>query len=149
MAKLDVFVDSSVIIAALLSSEGRSSHILTQYQDLFAFQINEYVLAETQEILRSKFRDRPSLLTELFLLLGISGISVLPNPSKRDVMKAAEVVSQNDAPILASALRSSDYLLTLDNDFFTAPILARAGDKSLAIAKPGDLLEQFKTKRAA
>jgi hypothetical protein len=33
------------------------------------------------------------------------------NPSKRDVMKAAGAVSQNDSPILASALRSSDYRL--------------------------------------
>jgi predicted nucleic acid-binding protein len=149
MARPGVFVDSSVIIAALLSSEGGSSHILTQYQDLFAFQINEYVLAETQEILRSKFRDRPILMTELFLLLGIAGISVLPNPSRRDVMRAAEVAPQNDAPILASALRSSDYLITLDNGFFTEPILAQGHDKSLTIAKPGDLLEQLRTKRAA
>jgi hypothetical protein len=34
-----------------------------------------YVLAEIQEILRSKFGDRSSIVTELFLLLGIAGIS--------------------------------------------------------------------------
>jgi predicted nucleic acid-binding protein len=149
MAKPTAFVDSSVIIAALLSSEGGSFHILTQYRGFFAFQINEYVLAEIQQILRSKFRNRPSLITELFLLLGVADISVLANPGKRDVMRAAEAISQNDAPILASALRSSDYLITLDNDFFTKLVLARARDKSLVIAKPGDLLYKFRTQRAA
>jgi predicted nucleic acid-binding protein len=149
MAKHGAFVDSSVIIAALLSPEGGSFHILTQCQDWFTFQINEFVLAETQEILRTKFRDKPSLTTELFLLLGIAGISVLPNPSKRDVMRAAEIISENDAPILASALRSSDYLVTLDNEFFMGAILAEAGRQSLVIAKPGDLLDQLKTQRAA
>jgi predicted nucleic acid-binding protein len=149
MAKPRAFVDSSVIIAALLSSDGGSFHILTQCQDFFTFQINEYVLTETQEVLRSKFRDRPSLITELFQLLGIAGISVVPNPSKRDVMKAAEMVLQNDAPILASALRSSDYLITLDNGFFTESVLAQASDNPLVIAKPGDLLEQLRNQRAA
>jgi predicted nucleic acid-binding protein len=148
MAKPTAFVDSSVIIAALLSSEGGSFHILTQCQDWFAFQVNEYVLAETQDVALSSGIGRASS-PELFLLLGIAGISVLPNPSKRDVMRATKAVPRNDAPILASALRSSNYLLTLDNGFFTEPVPARAHDKSLVIAKPGDLLEKIRTQRAA
>jgi hypothetical protein len=122
---------------------------LTQCRDQFAFQVNEYALAEIQMILHDKFKDRPSLVTELFLLLGIAGAFVLPNPTKHDVTKVAEAISQNDAPILAFALQSSDYLITLDNEFFKESVLAQARKKSLLIAKPGDLLAQLRTQRAA
>jgi predicted nucleic acid-binding protein len=88
MARPTAFIDSSVIIGALLSSEGGSFHILSQCHDLFAFQVNEYALAEIQAILHGKFTDRPSLVNELFLLLGIAGVFVLPNPTKRDVNKS-------------------------------------------------------------
>ena len=73
MAKPGAFVDSSVVIAALLSPEGGSFRILTECQDLFAFQINEYVLAETQEVLRSKFRDRPSPHHRVISIVGDRG----------------------------------------------------------------------------
>jgi predicted nucleic acid-binding protein len=66
MARPTAFIDSSVIIAALLSSEGGSFHILTQCRGLFAFRVNEYALAEIQAILRGKLKDRPSL--EYFLI---------------------------------------------------------------------------------
>ena len=149
MAKPIVFVDSSVLITALLSSTGGSFYILTQCRNLFAFQINEYVLAETQEILRTKFADRPSIVTDLFLLLGIADVTVLPDPPKRDVLAAAKVISQNDAPILASALPSSDYLVTLDNEFLTGRVLAKALEKSLLIMKPKEFLERLRQQRAA
>ena len=149
MAKPTVFVDSSVVITALLSSTGGSFAVLTQYHPLFTFQTNEYVLAETQEILRTKFIDRPALVSDLFLLLGVAGVVVLSDPSKRDVTAAAKAISLNDAPILASALKSSDYLVTLDNEFLTAPVLALAHQQSLKIMKPGDFLNQFRSQRAA
>lgn len=149
MAKPAVFVDSSVMIAALLSSEGGSFHVLTESKDLFAFQINEYVFVEIQEILRTEFADRPGLTTDLFLLIGIAGIVILPNPTKRQVLSAAQVVAQNDAPILAAALRSSDFLITLDNGFLSASVLARAQKRSLAIMKPKQFLERQEMQRAA
>jgi hypothetical protein len=46
-------------------------------------------------------------------------------------------------------LQSSDYLITLDNEFFKESVLAQARNKSLVIAKPGDLLAQLRTQRAA
>ena len=58
MHKPIVFLDSSVIIAALLSGQGGSSYVLNQLRWDFHFQINEYVLAEVQEIIKTKFSDR-------------------------------------------------------------------------------------------
>jgi predicted nucleic acid-binding protein len=149
MVKPTVFVDSSVLITALLSSTGGSFCILTQCRGLFTFQINEYVLAETQEILRTKFAKRPSITTHLFLLLGIADVVVLPDPAKRDLLTAAKVISENDAPILSCALEWSDYLVTLDNEFLTDRVIAKAREKSLTIMKPKEFLEQIRKPLAA
>lgn len=145
MAKPKVFLDSSVIITALLSAQGGSFYILNQLQDFFAFQTNEYALAEIQTILQTKFAGKADLTTQLFLLLGIAGVKVLANPSKQEVIKAEKYISQNDAPILAGALANSNYLLTLDNEFLKTDILAVAKKKSLTILKPKDFIETFKT----
>lgn len=149
MAKSTVFVDSSVIIAALLSSTGGSFYLLTQCRSEFQFQINEYILTEVQEILHTKFDERPTLLKDLFLLLGVADITVISDPKKSDVKRMAKAISENDAPILASALQSSDYLVTLDNEFLGTSIMALARRKSLLIVKPKDLLEAFRERQAA
>jgi len=149
MPRPRVFVDSSVIIAALLSSTGGSFFLLTQCHGAFDFQINEYILAEVQEILRVKFARQPGLMSDLFLLLGVAHVVVLPDPRKAEVRKIAKIISENDAPILASALRSSDYLVTLDNEFFAVPLASAARPTSLRIVKPGTLLKEFKERRAA
>lgn len=138
-----VFLDASVIITALLSDRGGSFYVLSHGRDSFAWQTNEYVLEEVQRVLRDKFPEQPNLLTRLFLLLGTSGVIVLPLPEPGLVARTAKYISRSDAPILASALHFSDYLLTLDNDFFTPRVLAAASKASLTILKPGDLLQLF------
>jgi predicted nucleic acid-binding protein len=115
MHKPIVFLDSSVIIAALLSGQGGSAFVITQLRWNFKFQINEYVLKEVQEIIKTKFSDRPNMSTQLFLWMGINPIVVIENPTKKEVVKFSKYISQNDAPILSSALNNSDYLLNLGN----------------------------------
>ena len=44
MAKPKVFLDSSVIITALLSTQGGSFYIIEYYKINFTFQINKYSL---------------------------------------------------------------------------------------------------------
>ena len=58
MLKNRVFVDSSILIAALLSSRGGSFYILTQLKDEFQFQINDYTLEEI-----AKYKIKNLLLT--------------------------------------------------------------------------------------
>lgn len=140
MHKPRFFLDSSVIITALLSSRGGSYYVLTQLHEHFTFQINEYVLAEVQQILQNKFQNQPRLLSNLFLLLGLAGVSVIANEGKREVWAAARFISQKDAPILASAMAHCDYLLTLDNEFLKLHIAAKAKENGLSILKPGDFI---------
>ena len=130
MPKPEAFVDSSVLIAALLSSRGGSFYVLSQLREKVTFQINEYVFDEVRGILGSKFRDNPELFSRLFLLLGLADVATLPNPDKKSVRRAAKVVARNDAPILASALNHSNYLVTLDNGFFQSGVLATAKRKA-------------------
>ena len=143
MHKPKVFLDSSVLIAALLSSRGGSFYILTQMRNGFSFHINEYVFTEVGEVLKTKFAARPDLQKNLFLLLGLANMSTVPNPSKPEVRRAAKVISKNDAPILASALAHCDYLVTLDKEFLTPSILANADKKGLSILTPGSFIQQL------
>ena len=143
MYKPKVFLDSSVLIAALLSSRGGSFHILTQMRDGFSFHVSEYVFAEVGEVLKTKFAAEPHLQKNLFLLLGLANVSTTPNPSKLDVRRAAKLISKNDAPILASAVAHCDYLLTLDKEFFKPSILADANKRGLSILTPGSFIQQF------
>ena len=143
MDKPRVFLDSSVLIAALLSSRGGSFHVLTQMRDGFSFHINEYVFAEVGEVLKTKFAAQPHLQKNLFLLLGLANVSTIPNPNKFEVRRAAKLISKNDAPILASALAHCEYLLTLDKEFLKQPILADANKRGLSILTPGSFIQRF------
>ena len=145
MPKTKVFLDSSVIITALLSARGGSFYILNRLHDDFIFQVNEYALAEIQEVIRRKFDADAQMRTQLFLLLGAAQIQILANPGARLVNLAARHISQNDAPILATALQHSDYLLTLDNEFLQLGVVGMARKKSLIILKPKDFIEMFRS----
>lgn len=144
MAKSAVFLDSSVIIASLLSTTGGGFYIINTLKGDFDFQTNEYGLKEIQRILKSKFADQPSMQSQLFLILGTSKITILPNPTKREERLTAKYISKIDAPILAGALKHSDYLITLDNEFLKPEILGWAEKKSLTILKPKEFIEKFR-----
>ena len=144
MARQAVFLDTSIFITALLSTKGGSFYILNTFKDRADFQTSEYVFAEIDEVLKHKFFGRIDMRTKLFLILGTTNVTVLPNRPKREVMRLKKYISEKDAPILASALKESDYLLTLDNEFFNDKIMRLASNKRLSILKPKDFIEIFR-----
>ncbi len=143
MARPKVFLDSSVLIAALLSARGGSFYILTQFRDKFEFQINEYVLEEIIKVLNYKFKGQEGLKSKLFLLLGWARIKILPNSGAKKLRAAEKLIEKGDAPILASALEASSYLLTLDNGFLDEKVISHARAKRLKILKPRGFIEKF------
>ena len=143
MDKPFVFLDANVVIAALLSLAGGSSYVLRENGERFRFQTNEHVHAEVQEVLSNKLKDKTHLPTALFLLLGIAGVETVPNPSKSELALIAKIISKKDRPILASAMAQSDFLLTLDNEFFTPSVIEAAEKQDLKILKPGDFIRLF------
>ena len=142
MVKNRVFVDSSVFISAVLSSHGGSFYLLTSLKEKFVFQTNEYVLAEIARVLNTKFSTNRELENRMFLLLGIARVNVLLNPPLQKVLSLKKILNVEDTPILASALAHSDYLLTLDNDFFSQLVLEFAQKRNLNIVKPQHLIQQ-------
>jgi len=143
MAKNRVFLDSSVLITAVLSSRGGSFYILTQLNDICEFQTNEYVLEEVQRILGSKFSSAPELKTKLFLILGSASVHVFSNQPAKDLKSFTKIINKEDAPILASATKYSSYLLTLDNDFFQKDVVYFAKQRNLVIIKPREFINSF------
>lgn len=144
MGKQKVFLDSSVIISALLSNRGGSFYILNALSYSFDLQINEYVLEEILGILNQKFKKDMNMRPSFFAFLGAGSISVLPNPTMREVKNLQDVISENDTPILASALKNSDFLVTLDKEFLDQKILDLASNQGLSILNPKEFIELFK-----
>ena len=145
MANDKVFLDSSVLIAAVLSSRGGSFYILTSLKDTYEFKINEYVLEETSRVLDVKFASAPGLKSRLFLLLGTAEIKILQDPSPAALRLLAKIINPEDAPILASALRESRYLITLDEDFLVDQVRNFAKRQHLAVVRPREFLERHRS----
>jgi len=133
MARNRAFLDTSILMTALLSSRGGSFYILTQLKDKFHFQINKYVLEEILEVLIKKFFSQRELKSNLFFLLGFAKVEVLSNPTKSSLRLLGKIINRKDAPILASALQNSDYLLTLDKDFLDVRVRDFAEQNNLLI----------------
>ncbi|MFH1535213.1 MAG: putative toxin-antitoxin system toxin component, PIN family [Patescibacteria group bacterium] len=146
MLKNRVFLDSSILITALLSSRGGSFYILTQLKGEFHFQINNYVLEEIFEVLDKKFYSQKELKNYLFLLLGLAKIGILPNPSQSSLKRFSKIINKEDAPILASALSNSNYLLTLDKDFLNEKIRNFARENNVLIFTPKEFISFLRMK---
>ena len=143
MDRPSVFIDSSVFIAALLSSSGGSFYILNNLADSVIFKTNNYVLDEINDVLNVKFSGQYNLYSTLFLLLSVAKIVVESNPLKGALKKFAKIISKKDAPILAGAISGCDYLITLDNEFLNEKVIGLARSKNLEILKPKDFIQLF------
>ena len=143
-AKPKVFLDASVLIAAVLSSSGGSFHILQKFKEDFEFQINSYVFEEVENVLAKKFPGREDFRNKLFLLLGLTPVRILPDAPRESVTPLTALINPEDAPILASALAHSSYLLTLDKDFFSKSVTTLSNTRGLFILKPKEFIEKHR-----
>lgn len=107
-----VFIDSSVLVAAAISSKGTAREILEQgFSKMIAVYISNDVLDETERNLKIK---SPKSLS-YFNKFRDSFVAKLLNPSKRKILKAMEFIKAKDAPIVAGAVTAkADYLVTYD-----------------------------------
>lgn len=140
MASGKIFVDTSVIIAALLSPAGGSAYLFETYRDTHDFLINEHILKEVSRTLADKLVH--ILTTEDFFRLAKSvKLKIVINPPPRALKILEGVIEKDDQAILASALEQSDYLLTLDNYFFSESVAKYIRTCSLRILKPKNFIE--------
>lgn len=135
------FIDTSVLIAAILSESGGSFYILTQFHKDYQFVVNKFVLDEVEEVIDKKFDGDSEMYENLFLLLSIATVKVLSDPKKEDLNKLDSVISKKDRPILSSAINNADYLITLDKEFLNEKVSKFTKNKNLKIFRPKGFIE--------
>jgi predicted nucleic acid-binding protein len=140
--KAKVFLDTSVIFAAVFSPEG-GSHLLFRLGEigLLDLWVGPSVLTEADEVVRRK---APQTLPDLAFLLSMVHISTGSPPGSQEVERVRKIVDYlPDARVLAEALRvAQDWFVTLDQKHFIENRLL--AELPFRIGSPGDFLEAFK-----
>ena len=138
--RLDVFVDTSALVAAFLSPNGAAGVLLLLHRaSVIRIVISEYVLME----LRRSPRLRPLGVRRRFASFLLTRPRVLPLPPLASVQHAARVISPKDAPILASAKAARvAVLVTWDKEFLKQEV-GRYLKRPILL--PGEFLKRFRS----
>lgn len=139
--KRKVFLDTSVVFAAVLSPTGGARKLfqLGEARILKLF-IGPNVLRECDEVVRRK---APALLSTLAQLLEIGQVETSEAPNNEQIAKARLFVQYApDAHVLAEAIKAQpDWFVTHDKEHF---LNAREQiDLPFEIGTPGDLIQAF------
>lgn len=139
---LSVFLDTSVIFAAILSASGGARKLFLLGEAGFLHLIvGPIVLRECQDVIQRK---SPSALPVLAQLLSMGRVMTSHSPSARQVKLARTLVDYSlDAHVLAEAINASpDWLVTHDKSHFLKNHLKIT--LPFTIGTPGDLLQVLK-----
>ena len=136
----ELFLDSSVLMAGICSSQGVSRVLLLLSEDKkIRITISEQVIIEVE---RNIARKIPKILSYAREMILQSQIKIVRDPSKMDVFQHLDWISHPaDVPILvAEANAKTEYLVTLNTKHFldNPQVALRAG---LRIGTPGDALK--------
>ena len=139
MSKVNIFLDSSALIAGILSETG-AAHVLLQLgeSEYVELTVSEWVVDET---IRSVARKTPDILDEVDKTITKSKIKIVADPSNDEVRANFYLMEDPyDVPILLAAMKASvDYLATHDRKhFLDDPKVAESS--GLRIGTPGDAL---------
>lgn len=135
-----VFLDTSALLAGVISRTGAAHEILTMgEQGLVSLMVSTQVLMEADRNILKKF---PHLGFDFRLLIKSCAPTLVENPSAKEVHRTVPWVGADDAPILASALKArADYLVTWNTrDFMTARV---PSNLPLKIVTPGGLIADW------
>lgn len=139
MKKINIFLDSSALIAGIISETG-AAHVLLQLGETedIALTISEFVLNETE---RSITRKSPENLENAKKEIQKSNIKVLQDPSYKEIQANLYLMDDpDDVPILLAAIKAKvDYLATHDHKHFLDD--PKVAEKSgIKIGTLGDVL---------
>jgi predicted nucleic acid-binding protein len=139
MSKFKVFLDSSAVIAGIISSAGAARVLLVMSENgqIETF-ISEQVIAESE---RSIARKVPHALPEFRQTLKDANLKIVHNPTREEIEENLYLIADpDDVPILLAAIKAHvDYLATHNRKHFLDDprVSERAGIK---IGTPGDIL---------
>jgi len=139
MPKIDLFLDSSALMAGIISDQGAARALLLLGEDeKIILTVSEQVIAEVE---RNIARKLPRLLPVTRKMILQTNVRILNDPSPEEVHEHLDWISHAaDVPILVAAARAKvDFLVTLNTRHFIEDmgVSRRSG---LRIGTPGDAL---------
>jgi predicted nucleic acid-binding protein len=139
MPEINLFLDSSALMAGIVSAQGASRVLLLLAESgHITVTISEQVVAETE---RAIARKAPGALSDLRQAILASKAYIVRDPSAEDVKAHPDLISHAaDVPIVLAAMQAQvDFLVTLNRKHFLddPDVARRAG---LRIGTPGDAL---------
>jgi len=139
MKKVNIFLDSSALIAGVLSTTG-AAHTLFMFgeDETILLTVSEWVVIESEEAISRK---SPKNIKALRHSLLASKFQIVPDPSNEEIQANLYLIRDpQDVPVLLAAIKAKvDYLATHDHKHFIndPKVAERAGIK---IGTPGDVL---------
>ena len=110
-----VFVDTNVIISAVLFPKGKVAAVFSYIIETHDLIISSYTIEECQIVFARKFPTKMEGLTSFFKVINYE---LFETPKKINAKKYPHIRDAKDLPILVSAILSdADILLTGDKDF--------------------------------
>jgi putative PIN family toxin of toxin-antitoxin system len=139
MHQINLFFDSSALIAGIISEKGAARALLLLAEDQrIKIIVSEQVIVEVERNIGKKFLKILPLAREM---IRESNLIIYKNPSKEEVRNHLNWIDHDsDVPILVSAIKAHvDYLVTLNTKHFLndPQVTFRSG---LRIGTPGDAL---------
>lgn len=139
MLKINLFLDSSALMAGIISAQGGARALLLLAEDgKINITVSEQVIAEVERNIARKVPRALPFVREMILQ---ANLSIVRDPPPQDVLRCKDWIAHPaDVPILVAAARAQvDYLVTLNTrHFLDDPETAiRSG---LRIGTPGDAL---------
>ena len=142
MTKLRVFVDSSVLFAAMYSASGMARDLIRLgLQGQVQLIVSPDVLEET---IRNLTRKAPEKVEAYQSLLELLELEITADPSTELVKSVETYVVAKDAPIVAAAIQAEpDYLVTYDRKHLIEPpeVSQQSG---LTIVTPAEVVRVIK-----
>lgn len=148
MSKPDLFFDSSVLVAGVISARGAARALLLLAEgDRIRLTVSEQVITETE---RALARKAPQGLPYYREAVRSTHLRVVRDPGSEAVAAHADICAhQADVPIIVAAMGADvDYLVSLNRRHFIddPEVAVRSG---LRIGTPGDALAWVRTRLAA
>ncbi|MCC6803734.1 MAG: PIN domain-containing protein [Anaerolineae bacterium] len=136
-----VFFDASVLFAAAYSARGSARDLINlALQERITFVVSQQVLEETRRNLSLDYPEKAAILDRI---LDELNPTIIPNPTKEQVLAAAEYTALKDAPIIAAARNAGvDYLTTYDRKHLLDPKIV-AEKSGLSIVTPDVIVGLF------
>lgn len=133
---LRVFVDTNILISAILSERSISSRLLTFVIEEHQLIVCSYSITEVSKVLQRKF---PGLLAKWDRFLTSLEFELAYTPSDLSTVSAPPIRDPADLLILVSAVAAQpDILVTGDYDFHTPEIF-----EHFTVMTPADFLRSF------